>query len=143
MAKANFLSNGFLNLVFQGTTITGIAQNTTTSPVTSLYVSLHTLNPGAGGTQSTSEAAYTGYARVAVARTSGGWSTSSAQSVSPVAAITFPAATAGSETETFFSIGVATSGATSILYSGTVSPNIVVSNGVTPQLTTATTITES
>jgi hypothetical protein len=30
-----------------------------------------------------------------------------------------------------------------MLYSGTVTPNIVVSTGVTPRLTTATTITET
>ena len=43
---------------------------------------------------------------------------------------------------THFSIGVASAGATNILYSGTVTPNINVSTGVQPILTTASTITE-
>jgi hypothetical protein len=78
-----------------------------------------------------------------VARTTGGWTAASAQSTSPVATISFPAATGGSETETYFGIGTASSGAGKLLYSGTVTPNISVSSGVTPQLTTATTVTET
>ena len=144
MSKSDFLEAGLLNLIFNATTLTGIANNASTSPLTNLYVALHTADPGDAGTQSTSEATYTGYARVAVARTSGGWtiSGSSPTQVVPAAAITFPACTAGSSTITYFSIGVASSGATSILYSGAVSPSIAVTAGVTPQLTTATTITE-
>lgn len=143
MGKGNTFSNDLLKLIFNATAIANIADNAGSSPLTNLFVALHTANPGAAGTQQTSEAAYTSYARVAVARTTGGWTASSAQSTSPVASITFPAATGGSETETFGSVGVAASGATKLLYSGTVTPNIVVSNGVTPQLTTSSTITEA
>ena len=143
MPKSTSYSNSFLNLTFQGTAITGLANNATTSPLTSLYVSLHTANPGVGGSQTTSEAAYTGYARVAVVRTSSGWSTATAGSVNPVAAVNFPAATGGSETETYFAIGTAATGAGTVLYVGTVTPNIAVASGVQPQLTTATTISEA
>lgn len=142
MGKGNNWSNDILGLLFNATAVTNIAINATSAPLTNLYVSLHTANPGAGGSQTTSEAAYTSYARVAVARTSGGW-TVTTTSVSPVANISFPAATGGSETETFFGIGTASSGAGVLLYSGTITPNIVVSNGVTPILTTASTVTES
>jgi hypothetical protein len=38
---------------------------------------------------------------------------------------------------------VAASGASKILYSGPISPTIAVSTGVTPQLTTASTVTEA
>jgi len=143
MGKGNTASNNLLKLIFNATNWSLIADNTATTPLTNLYVALHTANPGASGSQTTSEAAYTSYARVAVARTTSGWTASSSESTSPVAAITFPAATGGSETETYFSIGTASSGAGSILYSGTVTPNIVVSNGVTPSLTTASTVTEA
>ena len=143
MPKSTSLSNGLLNLIFQGTAITGIATNATTSPLTSLYVSLHTANPGVGGSQTTSEAAYTGYARVAVVRTSSGWSTATAGSTSPVSNVNFPAATAGSETETFFAIGTASTGAGTILYVGSVTPSISVSNGVQPYLNTSSAISES
>lgn len=142
MGKGNTTSADMLKLYYQAVAIANIADNAATSPLTNIYVALHTANPGAGGSQTTSEAAYTGYARVAVARTTGGWSISG-QTISPVAAITFPAATGGSETETYFSTGTVVSAAGKIIHSGTVTPNIVVSNGVTPQLTTATTIVES
>jgi hypothetical protein len=143
MGKSTTFDNDLLKLIFNATAIANIADNAATSPLTNLYVALHTADPGAGGTQSTSECTYTSYARVAVARTTGGWTASSAASTSPVAAITFPAGTGGSGTATYFSVGVASSGATKILYSGAISPSIVTGNGVTPQLTTASTITEA
>jgi len=143
MGTGNTFCNDLLKLIFNATAIANIADNAAASPLANLFVALHTANPGASGTQQTSEAAYTSYGRATVARTTGGWTASSAQSTSPVSAITFPAATGGSETETFGSVGVAISGATKLLYSGAVTPNIVVSSGVTPQLTTGSTVTEA
>lgn len=143
MGKANVTSNNWLKLLFNATAIANIADNAAASPITNIQVALHTADPGAGGTQSTSEATYTSYVRVAVARTTGGWTAASAQSTSPVAAITFAAGTGGSGTVTHFSVGKTSSGATDIFYSGTVTPNIVTGNGITPQLTTSSTITES
>jgi hypothetical protein len=142
MGKGNNWSNDILGLLFNGTAVSGIAINATSAPLTTIYVSLHTANPGASGAQNTSEAAYTNYSRVGLARTSGAWSLSG-QTISPVSNISFPAATGGSETETFFGIGTAASGTGTLLYSGTVTANIVVTSGVTPVLTTASTITES
>ena len=143
MGKGNVLSNGLLNLIFQGTTLANIAENASSSPLTTLYVALHTADPTASGNQSSNECTYTGYARVGIVRTSSGWTTASGESVSPQAAITFPPGTGGSGTATFFSIGSASSGAGEILYSGPITPSIVTGNGVTPQLTTGTTVTES
>jgi len=145
MAKNTSLDLGYLKLVFNGTGITNIADNTVTSPLTNLYVSLHTADPTATGTQTSNEAAYTSYARVAVARTTGGWTVSGTApgSVSPVAAVTFPACTGSTSTVTYFGVGSLVSGAGVLYYSGTVTPNISVSTGVTPQLTTASTITEA
>lgn len=143
MSKSDTFENDLLKLIFNATAIANIADNAATSPLTNLFVALHTADPTDTGTQSSSEISYTGYARVAVARTSGGWTVSGTTSVSPVAAITFGLMTAGTGgTATFWSVGVASSGATKILYSGAISPSIVVANGVTPQLTTASTITE-
>lgn len=142
MGKSSTFDNDLLKLIFNASAIANMADNAGASPLTNLYVALHTADPGAGGSQSTSEAAYTGYGRVAVARTSGGWTVSGA-SVSPAATISFPACTGGSSTVSYWSVGVASSGATKILYSGPVSPSISVSSGVTPQLTTASTVTES
>lgn len=141
MSKGNTYENDLLKLIFNATAIADLAENDATSPATNLYVSLHTADPGEAGDQTTNEIAYTGYARVAVARTSGGWTVTN-NSVSPAANIDFPAGTGGSGTATHFGVGTAASGAGKLLYSGTVTPNIVCGNGVTPRLTTATAITE-
>lgn len=142
MSKGNTFENDWMKLIFQATAVANIADNAASSPLTSLYVSLHTADPGEAGDQTTSEISYTGYARVAVARTSGGWTVTN-NSVSPVANIDFGAMTAGAGgTVTHFAVGTASSGAGKLLYSGTVTPNIVVATGVTPRITTASTITE-
>lgn len=141
-AKGGTFNNDLLKLIFNGTAIADIAENDTSSPLTNLYVSLHTGTLDSSSNQTTSEAAYTDYARVAVSRDSGGW-TVSTNTVVPAATISFPAASGGSETETYFGVGTASSGTGKLLYWGPISPNIVVSASVTPQLTTGTTITET
>jgi len=141
MSKSNAFENSLLKLIFNATAIANLADNAASSPLTSLYVSLHTADPGEAGDQSTSEATYTGYARVAVLRTSGGWTVTN-NSVSPVANIDFANCTAGTNTITYFGVGTASTGAGVLYYSGTVTPSISVSSGVTPRLTTASTITE-
>jgi hypothetical protein len=145
MAIGGNVEQDILKLVFNATAWANYADNAASSPQTNVAVALHTADPGTGGSQTTSESAYTSYARVSVARTSGGWTVSGTgpASVSPVAAITFPAGTGGSGTVTYFSTGKTGGGATDILWSGTVTPNIVSGNGVTPSLSTATTITLS
>lgn len=142
MGKGATFDNDLLKLIFQATAIANIADNAGTSPLTNLYVSLHTADPTSSGDQTSNEVAYTSYARVAVARSSSGF-TVTANSVGPAATITFPAATGGSATATFFAIGTASTGTGKILYSGAISPSIAISSGVTPQLTTSTAVTES
>lgn len=142
MGKSSTFDNDLIKLIFNATAIANIADNAASSPLTNLFVALHTADPGVGGTQTTNEIAYTSYARATVARTSGGFTCTGAV-VTPTATISFPAGTGGSGTATFFSIGVAVSGSSKILYSGAINPTIVCGNGVTPQLTTASTITES
>jgi hypothetical protein len=105
-------------------------------------VGLASADPTEEGTQLTNEIAYTGYARVAVARSAAGW-TVSGNSVVPFAAITFPPCTALTATATFFTVGASAAGAGMLLYGGAISPSIAIANGVTPQLSVATSITES
>ena len=143
MGKANYWSNGLLNLLFNAASLATVAINATSTPITAIYASLHTADPTASGAQNNNEIAYTSYARVSIARTTGGFATTTTQVIPPASAITFPAGTGGSGTATYFGFGIGASGATSLLYSGTVTPNIVTGNGITPQLTTATTVTES
>lgn len=143
MAKGTTFDNDFLKLIFNATAIANLADNAASSPATNLYVSLHTADPTSSGDQTTSEAAYTGYARVAVARTTGGWTVTS-NSVSPVANIDFGECTASAGSAlAYFCVGTASSGAGKILYTGAISPNITMAVGVIPRVKTTSTITES
>jgi len=141
MSKSDVFENDLLKLIFNGTAIAGLADNAASGPLTNLYISLHTADPGEAGTQTTSEATYTGYARVALARTAAGWVVTG-NSVSPAALVNFPACTAGTNSCGFLAVGTLATGAGKVLYSGTISPAIAAQAGVTPQLTTSTVITE-
>jgi len=142
MSKSNAFETDLLGLIFNGTAISNIADNAASTPLTNLYLALHTADPGEAGNQSTSEISYTGYSRVAVARTSGGW-TITGNSVSPVAAVEFGEMTGGAGgTVTYASIGVASTGDGKILYSGALTPTIAVALGVLPRIKNTSTITE-
>jgi len=143
MSKTNACETGLLELLFKNTDFANVGdagglQNSATAG--NLYFSLHTADPGEASDQTTSEIAYTSYARVAVARSGAGF-TVTGNSVSPAAAVEFPAGTGGSGTATHFGIGTASSGAGVLLYKGAITPNIICGDGVTPRLTTVT-ITE-
>jgi hypothetical protein len=134
-------ANDLLKLVFNGTSISGIADNSTTSPLASLYWTLHTADPGASGTQSTSEVTYTGWSRLAAARTAGGF-TVSGVTMNPAATIEFGEMTGGTpQTATHLTIGTAASGAGKVLFRFALSPAISLNTNVTPRLRTTTTLT--
>jgi hypothetical protein len=142
MSKSNAFETDLLGLIFNGTPISSLADNAASTPLTNLYLALHTADPGEAGNQETSEISYTGYSRVAVARTSGGW-TVTGNSVSPVAAIDFGEMTGGAGgTVTHASIGTASTGTGKILYSGALTPTIAVALGVLPRIKNTSTITE-
>src|SRR5262245_11608868 len=104
MSKGDTFENDFLKLIFNATAIANIADNAASSPLTNLYASLHTADPGETGNQQSSETNYGGYARQPVARTSGGW-TVTANSVSPAANIDFPQCSSGTATITHWAVG--------------------------------------
>lgn len=142
MSKGNTFENDLLKLIFNATAIANVADNAASSPLTNLYVSLHTADPGEAGDQTTSETAYTGYARVAVARTSGGW-TVTTNSVSPNANIDFGQCSASPGAAiTHAAVGTVSSGAGKVLYKGALSASITMAVGVIPRLTTGSAITE-
>lgn len=138
MSKSNSMENSMLLLFFNNTAFANIGDAGGLQPSAvagSLYISLHTADPGEAGDQTTNEATYTGYARVAVARSAGGWTVAS-NAVDNAAAIIFGACTAGTNTITYFGVGTAASGAGVLLYSGAItSPaaGLVVNPGITPQ----------
>lgn len=135
--------SSILKLIFNATAWANYADNAASAPQTTIDVALSTADPTDAGTMSSSEVAYTSYARATAARTTGGWTVAGTAptTVNPVAAINFPAGTGGAGTVTNFSVGKSGGGAVAILMSGTVSPSIVCGSGVTPQLTTATALT--
>jgi hypothetical protein len=104
------------------------------------YLALHTADPGEAGSQTTSECAYTSYARVAIGV--GDW-TDGGSTFSNTNLEQFPQCTGGSEVVTHVSIGTAASGAGQIIYSGALSSSLSVSNGIKPQFAaSALTVTE-
>lgn len=125
MSKSNTTENDVVRKLFNNTAIPWDAN-------TNLYVSLHTADPGETGDQTTSEATYTSYARVAVSRDSLGWTISGNQA-SNTGAVTFPQCTGGTNVITHVSIGTLPSGAGQILYSGALNSSLSVSNLITPQ----------
>lgn len=141
MSKGDTFENDLLRLIFQAIPIANIADNAASSPLTQLWISLHTADPGESGGQSTNETSYGGYARVALARSVVGW-TVTGNVVSPAANVDFPACTSGTPTITHVAVGTASSGAGKQLYRGALTPNISVSPGIQPRLTTGSTFTE-
>ena len=111
-------------LIFNATNWANIADNTVTSPLANLFVSLHNADPGEAGSQTTNETAYTNYARQSVARTSGGWTISGSDPTQVVNAgvITFPQCGASGDTLTHWGIGSLVSGAGVLFASGPIGP---------------------
>lgn len=146
MAKGSTFSSQWLKLIFQNLGISNIGDATGIVPSAtagSIFYSLHTADPTISGNQTSSEIGFTGYARAAVARSTGGH-TVTGNSVSPASTISYTQSSGGTGgTASFFVAGRDLSGTGEILYSGGISPAITVSSGVTAQLTTATAITES
>lgn len=144
MSKSNAWETALLQLLFENSNAANIGDATGlrgSSTAGSLYFSLHTASPGETGDQTTNEVAYTSYARVAVARSTSGW-TVTGNAVAVDADVVFPAGTGGSGTATHWGLGTASSGAGVLLYYGAISPSIVTGSGVTPQLTAGTVVTE-
>jgi len=144
MSKSDAFESALLALIFQNTNIANIGDATGlrgAATAGELFFALHTADPGEPCTQTTSEVAYTGYARRGVVRSSSGF-TITGNSLSPAANVDFPNCNAGTATATHFSVGVASTGAGLVLYKGTVTPAISIVPGVTPRLIPTTAITE-
>ena len=132
----------FLKLILNATAIANLADNAATAPLTNLYISLHTADPVAGD-QTTSEVAYTGYARQALLRTTAGFTVSGGVATL-VSNVTFPSDSGGTQgTVTHLGIGTLVSGTGKLLWCGTLSPNIVLAVGPGPIVASGSTVTES
>jgi hypothetical protein len=133
MPKSTATCNSVLALIFNGTAWADIAENDSSSPLANLYLSLHTADPGVGNNQTTNETAYTNYARIAVARTTGGWDAPSGGATANAALAQFAQCGVTGATLTHVAIGTASSGAGTVLYAGALSSSLAVANGIQPQ----------
>lgn len=132
MSATNALETALLQLIFNGTTIASLAQNASSSPYMTFYISLHTGDPGEAGTQASAETAYTGYARLAVARDGTGW-TISGNEASNAAQIAFGLCTANPGSPvTHFGIGTSLTGSGNLLLSDPLDSSVTMQVGVTP-----------
>lgn len=135
MSASNAFETALLQLIFNNDNIANVGDATGlrgSSTAGSLYVALATADPGEAATgASMNETAYTNYARVAVARTSGAW-TVSGNSVSNASTITFPTGGVTGATLTHFAIVTSSSGAGTVLFSGALTSSLAVSSGITP-----------
>jgi hypothetical protein len=130
--KSTTFANSLLELVLKATTFADFAENDSTSPATNLYLSLHTADPGVGGSQTTNEAAYTNYTRVAVARSGSGWTVTGAAAEN-AALVQFPQCGASGATVTHVAIGKASSGTGLVLWAGALNASLAVANLIQPQ----------
>ena len=146
MSLSDASESDLLKLLFQNVTwagmgdVTGLVGSTAAG---SLFVSLHTADPGETGNQTTNETAYTNYTRIAVVRSAVGWTVSGTAptQVANAAAATFPQCGATGATITFFAIGKSASGVGEILDSGALTASLIVSNGISPSFDPGTLVT--
>lgn len=139
MSLSNTTEDNILKLILWGTAWTGIAQNHAT-PLTSLYLALNIADPGEAGTAITSETAYTGYARKAVARDNTGWAIPGGSGASLAANQDFGKCTASPGSPiTHASIVDTSSGAGVIIASGPLSSSITMAVNVIPRIEATTT----
>lgn len=144
MPKSTTTCNNILALIFNATTWNNIAENDSTSPNANLYLSLHTADPGVGGSQTTNETSYTNYARVAVARTTSGWEVPASGETSNAALVQFAQCGVTGATITHVAIGTDSSGAGLVLYAGALNSSLAVANLIQPQFAAnALTVTEA
>lgn len=133
--KSNVFETALLQHIFQNADIANIGdaaglQNSATAG--NLYVALCTSASVADDTTAGTEAAYTGYARVAVERSSSGWTVSGNQVVNAADVVFGDNASAG-VTIRYVEIYTAASGGTR-LYWTRLSEDYTVASGVTPML---------
>jgi hypothetical protein len=143
MAKSTITCNYLLKLIFNAVAWPNMADNAASSPYTNLYLSLHTADPGVGNSQLTNETSYTNYARVAVLRTTAGWTVSTNTAVN-AALVQFAQCGATGATLTYVAIGTASTGAGNVLYAGPLNSSLAVASGIQPQFNaSALTVTET
>jgi len=146
MPKSTDACNRILNLMYRATAWATVADNAASTPLTDIYVGLHTATlTAATNSQAENEVAYTNYARQPVARSTG-WVAGSGGSTNNAALLQFPQSGATGAVLAAVSTGTTISGATPVWHYGTLNSPITIgaSASITPQfLANALVITET
>lgn len=130
-AAAAFLDHTFLNSAWAGLGDAGGLQPSAAAG--NVYIRLHSADPLAAGTGSTDELSYTGYAPVAVPRTSAGWERT-ANVMANKALVQFGKNTGGSsQTAKFYSVCEGSGAGADIISRSQLAADLVVSPNVQPQ----------
>jgi hypothetical protein len=138
MSMTNAAEQAFLDLLFQNANWANIGDATGlrgSSANGSLYISLHTADPGEAGDQTTNETSYTSYARAAVNRDPDNW-VRSTSTVSNNTTISFAQCTGGVSSITHFGIGTSSTGSGGLIMKGNLTATLAVSAGIQPQFAT-------
>lgn len=132
MPKSTITCNNLLKLLFNAVAWANVADNAAASPLTNLYVSLHTADPGVGNSQLTNEVAYTNYLRIAIVRTAVGWTVATNTAINAALAQFAQCGVTGASA-THVAIGTASAGAGNVLYAGALSATLTIANLIQPQ----------
>lgn len=134
MPKATSVCNSILNLMYRAGAWANVADNAGSSPLTQVYLALHTGNlTAATGLQNENESAYTNYARKATSRSATDWAAASGGSLSNATLQQFAQCGVTGSTVTHVSTGVGSTGATASWHYGALNSSLAVANGITPQ----------
>jgi hypothetical protein len=107
------------------------------STATEFFLSLHTADPTDAGVQSSYEAAYTGYTRSTLSRSTTALTNSATGAVVNNATVSFGACTAGVSYVTHVGLGTSFSGTGTLLESAALVSPIAIGAGITPSFDTS------
>lgn len=138
MSATNFFEDDLMDLIITNVDCPNVGdaaglQNSAAAG--SWHISLHTATLAETHTlQTQSEAAYTNYARQAVARSTAQWTVGATPGLADNDnAITFPQSGSGPETETDFGMGFVISGAGNLQIYDALAASLIVNNLTTPE----------
>jgi hypothetical protein len=138
MSKTDFFEASLLQHLFQNLSIPNIGDAAGLLPSAAsggFYIALMITTPAPSDSSAGTETTYTGYARVAVNRTTAAWTISNNQ-VTNAAPITFPPCTGNPQTVGYFAIYTSPTGGDRIYY-GSLNTQLIIQIGVTPEFSTS------
>ena len=143
MPKGTNTCNNILALIYNATPWANVADNASSSPITTIQIALATASYLASSTMSSNETVYTNYVRKTLARSTGGFTAPSSGATSNAADVEFAQCGVTGATITSGATGK-TTGASDVFHYGDLNSPIAVSNQIQPRFPTGSiTITET